>query len=110
MMNNTKTSHCRHAFWIETEQEAAVAVRIDIAVLVHTLPMKHAAPEEFKLVQPWIVANLIILSDTASLSLGDRLFVLLRCLHKALTFPLYRVGTTAHFELCRIAVTTAAIS
>lgn len=92
------------------EQESAVDVRIDIAVLVHTLPVKHATPEEFKLVQPWIVANLIILSDTASLSLGDRPCVLLRCLYKALTFPLYRVGTRAHFELCRIAVTTAAIS
>jgi len=88
MMNNTKKAHCQHAFWIEMEQESAVAVRIDIAVLEHTLPMKHATPEEFKLVQPRIVANLIILSDTASLSLGDRPFVILRCLHKALTFPL----------------------
>ena len=87
-MNNTKKAHCQHAFWIEMEQESAVAVRIDIAVLEHTLPMKHATPEEFKLVQPRIVANLIILSDTASLSLGDRPFVILRCLHKALTFPL----------------------
>lgn len=65
-MNNTKKAHCQHAFWIEMEQESAVAVRIDIAVLEHTLPMKHATPEEFKLVQPRIVANLIILSDTAS--------------------------------------------
>ncbi len=88
MMNNTKKAHCQHAFWIEMEQESAVAVRIDIAVLEHTLPMKHATPEEFKLVHPRIVANLIILSDTASLSLGDRPFVILRCLHKALTFPL----------------------
>ena len=96
--------------WLETEQVSAAVLQIDTAVLVRTLPMKHATPQEFKLVEPWIVANLIILSDTTSLSLGDKSFVVLRCLYRALTFPLYRVGTRAHLELCRIAVATAAIS
>ena len=61
-------------------------MQIDTAVLVRTLPMKHATPQEFELVQPWIFANIIILSDTTSLSLGDRAIVVLRCLYKRLPF------------------------
>lgn len=37
-------------FWLEKVQESAVVLQIDMAVLVHTFPVKHATPEEFELV------------------------------------------------------------